>query len=60
MNKIDMNDDMHVGIFKGLDVALWHIMQEMIAMDPEWAEKTIKNTLDCLLNNKEKGWACQA
>lgn len=52
MNHID--DATSVGVFKGLDMAAWLIIKEMVDMDPEWAERTIRNTLETLLKEGEE------
>ena len=54
MNKIDETDTTMIGIFKGLDLAAWKIIKEMVDMDPEWTEKTIKGTLQALLKEAKE------
>lgn len=49
---VDKDDPLMIGVFKGLDMAAWQIIKEMIDIDPEWAEKSIKNTLSSLLLKK--------
>lgn len=49
-----IDDATSIGVFKGLDMAAWLIIKEMVNMDPEWAERTIRSTLETLLEERKE------